>query len=162
MIPKTIQPYFKVTQQTDDGDNNIIKGLLTCCGAYDFEIFTVVKTKHRLFSKMPLYPEDDKIVFEVRCKKCGKVISVFNSCFDGYEQCGKKQKNICLSTRLIDCVKCRGESFSVTVKYEYPNTQELQELEISDIDNAFTWICITLKCNKCGAKYRNFVDCETA
>ncbi len=48
------------------------------------------------------------------------------------------------------------------IKYEYPDTQELMELEMSEIDNAFTWIWITLECSKCGTKYKNFVDCETA
>ena len=162
LIPKKIQPYFKITQQTKDRDNSIIKGMLTCCGAQDFEVFAVGKIKHRLFSKMFLYPENDKLVFEVRCRKCGKVIAVFDSSCDGYEQCGKKSKNICVSTQPIDCVKCQSKSFSVTVKYEYSDVQELQELEISDIDNAFTWIWITLKCNKCGTRYKNFIDCETA
>lgn len=161
MIPKLIQPYFKITHQTKDRDNNIIEGVLTCCNANDFEIFVVGKIKHGLFSKMFLYPEDDRTVLEVRCKKCGKRISVFNSSFDGYGQCGIKEKNICVSPQPIDCLKCRNESFSVAIKYEYPNIQELQELEISDTDNAFTWIWIALECNNCGSRYKNFIDCET-
>ena len=48
------------------------------------------------------------------------------------------------------------------IKYEYPDIQELQELGIKDTDNAFTWIWITLECNKCGTRYKNFVDFETA
>ena len=51
--------------------------------------------------------------------------------------------------------------FSVGIKYEYPDTQELEELEIPEIDNVFTWIWITLECNKCGTRYKDFVDCET-
>ena len=47
------------------------------------------------------------------------------------------------------------------IKYEYPDIQELEELEITEIDNAFTWIWITLECNNCGTRYKNFVDCET-
>ena len=161
MIPKLIQPYFKITHQTKDRDNSVIEGILTCCNANDFEILVFGKIKHGLFSKVFLYPEDDKTVLEVRCKKCGKIISVFNSSFDGYGQCGMKKKNICVSTQPIDCSKCQNESFSVAIKYEYPDIQELQELEINDTDNAFTWIWIALECNKCGTKYKNFVDCET-
>lgn len=153
-----LKPYFKITQQTKNKGNSIIKGTLECCNSNDFEVFVVGKIKHGLFSKMFLYPETDKTVFEVRCKKCGKIISVFNSSFDGYGKCGKKKESICVSTQLINCVKCQNESFSVTIKYEYPDDQEL---EIIDIDNAFTWIWITLECNKCGTKYKNFVDCET-
>ena len=72
-----------------------------------------------------------------------------------------EEKNICASPEPIDCLKCRNESFSVAIKYEYPDIQELQELEISDTDNAFTWIWITLECNNCGTRYKNFIDCET-
>ena len=161
MIPKLIQPYFKITHQTKDRDNSITEGVLTCCNANDFEILVVGKIKHDIFSKMFLYPKEDRIVLEVRCKKCGKIISVFNSSFDGYGQYRKKKKNIYVSTQPIDCLKCRSGIFSVAIKYEYPDIQELQELEISDTDNAFTWIWITLECNKCGTKYKNFVDCET-
>ena len=161
LVPKKIRPYFEITRQNKDGDNGIIEGVLTCCNARDFKVFAVGEIKHRLFSRMFLYPENGKIVFEVRCKKCGKVISVINSRTDGYGQCGKSFPDIDVSTQLIECVKCRSENFSVMIKYEYPDVQELQELEVTDIENAFTWIWITLKCNKCGTGYKNFIDCET-
>ena len=162
LIPRIIRPYFNITQRTMDSDSSIIEGMLTCCGTHDFEVFVAGEIRHSLFSKMFLCPENDKIVFEARCKKCGKVIQVFDSSSDGYGQCGKKLPNICVSNRPVDCIKCRSESFSVTIKYEYPDVQELQELAISDVDNAFTWIWITLECNSCGAKYKRFLDCETA
>ena len=37
LIPKKIQPYFEITQQTGDRDNSIIEGVLTCCNEQDFE-----------------------------------------------------------------------------------------------------------------------------
>ena len=160
MIPKKIQPYFKTKYQTKDGDNNIIEGILTCCNADDFEVFIVGEIKHSLFSKMCLYPDDDKIIIDVRCRKCGRVISVFDSSCDGYAQCRKDQYRY-VPTKLIDCKKCQNGGFSVGIKYEYPDIQELKELEITEIDNAFTWIWITLECNNCGTRYKNFVDCET-
>ena len=160
MIPKAIQPYFKTTHQTKDGDNSLIQGILTCCNAQDFEVFVVGDIKHSMFSKMCLFPENDKTVIEVRCRKCGRIISVFDSSCDGYEQCGKGQ-NTHVPTKSIDCKKCRNGSFSVGIKYEYPDIQELEEQEITEIDNAFTWIWITLGCNNCRTRYTNFVDCET-
>ena len=161
LIPKLIKPYFKITHEIKDRDNSVVEGILTCCNANDFEIYVVGKIKHGLFSKMFLYPEENDTVLEVRCKKCGKIISVFNSSFDGYGKCGTKEKNTHVSIRTVDCLKCQNESFSVIAKYEYPDIQELKELEISNMDNAFTWIWITLECNKCGTKYKNFVNCET-
>lgn len=44
MIPKKIQPYFEITQQTGDRDNSIIEGVLTCCNEQDFEVFVVGKS----------------------------------------------------------------------------------------------------------------------
>ena len=52
MTPKTIQPYFEITQQAKDGGNHIIEGMLTCCNAHAFEVFAaslyfVFKTPRR-------------------------------------------------------------------------------------------------------------------
>ena len=160
LIPKKIQPYFKETHQTKDGENNLTKGILSCCNDHDFEVLVFGRMKHSILSKMCLCPDNDKVVIEVRCRKCGKDISVFDSSCDGYEQCGKDQYTH-VPTKPIDCKNCKNGGFSVGIKYEYPDIQELKELEITEIDNAFTWIWITLECNNCGTRYRNFVDCET-
>ena len=160
MIPQKIQPYFIATHQTKDGDNNLVEGTLNCCNAHDFEVLVFGKLKPGILSKMCLCPDNDKTVIDVRCRKCGKVISVFDSSCDGYEQCGKNQCTY-VPTKPIDCENCKKGSFSVRVKYEYPNIQELKELEIAEINNAFTWIWITLECNNCGTRYKNFVDYET-
>ena len=160
MIPKKIQPYFEARFQKKDGDNSLIEGILTCCNSHDFEVFVVGEIKHSIFSRMCLIPENDEIVLKVRCKKCGRVISVFDSRCDGYEQCGNNQPTH-IPNKPIDCMKCQDGCFSVDVKYEYPDIQELEELEITEIDNAFTWIWITLECNRCGTIYKNFIDYET-
>lgn len=117
MIPKKIQPYFERTRQTTDGDNNIIEGALTCCNAHDFEVLVVGKIKHTLFSKMFLCPENEKTVFKARCKKCGKIIPVFNSGCDGYGQCGKEFQSTCASPRPINCKKCQNEILSRLKNY---------------------------------------------
>ena len=49
-------------------------------------------------------------------------------------------------------------SFSIKVKYEYA---ALDETDTDKIDNAFTWIWITLECNLCHTKYKNFISYET-
>lgn len=161
LIPKKIQPYFKVTHQTENSDDSLIEGVLTCCNAHDFEVLVVGEVKHSMFSRMRLFPKNGEISVEVRCRKCGKVISVFDSGCDGYDQCGKRQYTQ-VQPKSIDCVRCRNEGFSVGIKYEYPAVKELEELGITETDNAFTWIWMTLECNNCKTIYKNFVDCETA
>ena len=44
------------------------------------------------------------------------------------------------------------------MKYEYA---ALDEIDADKIDNAFTWIWITLECNLCHTKYKNFISYET-
>ena len=39
-----------------------------------------------------------------------------------------------ISPRPINCIKCRNKSFSVSIKYEYPDVQELKELYGNDAD----------------------------
>lgn len=86
---------------------------------------------------------------------------VFDSDSDGYDKCGEKQHTH-IQMKPVKCKKCQNGGFSVGIKYEYPDAHELKKLEIPETDNAFTWIWITLECNECGIKYKNFVDCETA
>lgn len=160
LIPRNIQPHFETTHQTKDGSSDIIKGALTCCESHDFEVSAAGEIKHRAFSKMYLFPENDKAAIEARCKKCGQVIPVFDSRSDGYEKCGKKTYAR-IPMKPVRCRKCQSGMFSVCIQYEYPDRQELDGLEIPEADRAFTWIWVTLRCSKCGAEYTNFVDCET-
>lgn len=162
MIPKRILPYFDVTRQNIDSDNTQIEGILTCCNSHDFEIYAVGEIKNSIFSKMYLFPKDCKLALEARCKKCGKVIPVFDSSYDGYVCYEKKLQHTNIVARPIRCKKCAENDFSVGLRYEYPDIQELKNLGIAEVDNAFTWIWVTLGCNRCGTKYRNFIDFEMA
>ena len=161
MIPKKIRSYFRTACQKTEGNNTLIKGILTCCSSHEFEVRVAGDIKCGLFAEMYLLPIDDKIVLEVCCKKCGKVISVFDSDHDGYGHCETKcDKKI--STKPFVCKNCADNTFSVELKYEYPDLQELADLGITEMDNVFTWIWIALVCNKCGKKHRNFLNYETA
>lgn len=161
MIPQKIQPYFITTLQKKDGENTLVEGKLMCCNSHHFEVHAVGKIKQSIFSKMYLLPEDNKMILETRCKKCGKVFSVFDNNSDGYEKCEINQ-SVHNTVKPISCKKCQINDYSVAIKYEYPDIQELDNIGIVEPDNAFTWIWITLECNKCGNRYRNFIDYETA
>ena len=160
MIPDKIQPFFNKIYQKKDGENSLITGTLTCCNANDFEVFTAGEIKRRILLGMCLFPQGDILSMEVRCKKCGKVIPVFDSRYDGYTPCETNQSTQPIA-KPISCRKCRDNSFSVSLKYEYPDSRELEELGMNEDGNTFTWIVCSLKCNACSAKYKNFVDLET-
>ncbi len=161
MVPQKIKPYFELMFQKQDSENSLLAGVLTCCSSHNFEVRGVGKIKHRMFSKMYLLPYNDILALEAYCKKCAKTISVFDSKRDGYERCANHQ-HIRYKTKPVICKKCQSGNFRVEIKYEYPDVNELKNLEITEIDNAFTWIWATLECNECGTRYKNFIDCETA
>lgn len=161
MIPKRIQPFLKSTNTRSNGTNTLVEGTLICCNSSSFEIGVVGQIQRTMLSRMLLYPKNDRIILHVRCKQCGKLIVVFDSDIDGYNACRQAQnKNVSLT--FADCCKCFSNNYSVNIKYEYPNEQELAELGESDVENLFTWIWISLVCNSCKKKHSNFVDYETS
>ena len=161
MNPKKIQPYFNAISQKNDGENSMTEGNLVCCNDHAFQIFFVGEIRRTVFSNIYLFSENDVIMLKAHCKHCGKIVHVFDSRCDGYENCGEEPE-VQVNLNPIKCRKCGENDFCVRVKYEYPDIKDLENLGIEDIDNAFTWIWISLTCNKCGAKYKNFVDYETS
>ena len=160
LIPDKLLPFFEMAKESGNQDNMIIEGVITCCNAYDFEVYASGRIKSNLFSRMSLYPEKEQAAIGARCKKCGRVISIFDSHSDGYGRLEEKGR-ICTPQTPVRCAKCLENNFSITIKYEYPDSQELQELGISEKGNAFTWIWITLTCCSCKMRYGNFVDFDT-
>lgn len=161
MIPQKIRSYFITTYQANDNAKNMIEGILNCCNTHEFEVYVIGEIRRNIFSKMYLSSNNEITLVEARCKKCRKVISVFDSSCDGYEK-GNASHSSLIKSIPVSCKKCRNKYFSIIIKYEYPDIQELDELGITEIDNSFTWIWITLKCDNCGITYKNFVSFETS
>ena len=161
LIPAKIEPYFRLISRKKDGENTLTKGEMVCCNAHEFEVKAVGEVKSGLFLGVHLEPENDEMVLELCCKNCGKIFSGFDSTRDGFERCGE-ESSAKIKPRRFDCKKCSDSNFAVSIKYEYPDSKELDDLGITEKDNAFTWIWVTLVCNTCGAKYSDFIDYETA
>ena len=105
--------------------------------------------------------------YEYTFDKDNKLIKIFNSCIDGCDaNCEDDNtpkiidKNN-VKDKLFNCSRCKGNNFSISIKYEYPDEDELKELGFKDISNAFTWITVSLTCNNCGKKYKKFIDFES-
>ena len=161
MVPQKIQSYFLEIFSKSDGENVLIEGDIICCNSHEFEVRVMGNVKQGLFSGQYIQAESDALAIELRCKKCGEILSVFNSNYDGYDRC-IEQGYAKISPRRFLCRKCSESDFSVRVKYEYPSVEELDELDILEKNNAFTWIWVSLGCNSCGMRYSKFVDYETA
>lgn len=167
MIPKKIEPYFKILKK-DDIKSRLVEGNITCCGSNDFEVHVNGLVKQKNFFKMYLSQnENDFVILKVKCKKCDKIISVFDSRCDGYDMiCGVYdtyiKNQLSYITTPINCKKCGENSYSVKIKYEYPDIEDIESVKVTDQDNAFSWIWVSMKCNKCKTKYKNFIDFETS
>ena len=85
--------------------------------------------------------ENDFVILKVRCKKCDKIVSVFDSRCDGYDIiCGVydtyKKNQLSYITTPINCKKCGENSYSVEIKYEYldiEDIEEFKEMPVSDV-----------------------------
>ena len=155
MTPKRITPYLTGLSQKNDGENSLVEGNLCCCNSHEFKISFNGALHRNIFSNIYVAPENDRLALVAQCKKCGDSIQVFDSTIDGYE---KSISSIIEKEQLLSCKKCGNNNYSLHIKYEYPDMKELIELGIEAPDTAFTWIWISLECNCCGTKYKNFID----
>ena len=163
MIPEKIKQNFTVASEENNVGIHTLEGTLECCSSHSFEILAEGEIKHSLFSKTYVMPiKNNDLVIQSRCTNCGKAITVFDSRCDGYDQCEACHSVSAPSVVGVSCKKCGSNDYSINIKYEYPPLEELHDLGFEKVDNAYTWIQIKLTCNKCGTKYKKFVDFETA
>ncbi len=162
MLPLKIKPYLiNIYEEIDDG-NSIIEGELSCCEKQEFEITYDGLIKKSFLMGTYLYSDDNKLVLEAKCKHCGRKILIFDSSTDGFSNCEKKPNRNVSRLKSFDCKKCNKNNYTVKIKYEYSDIQELIEEGIENIDNAYSWIWVSLKCNECNSEYRKLIDFETA
>lgn len=163
MIPNRIKQYFLLTDQRQNGENTLVSGRLQCCEQPAFSFSAVGTVQRGLLHRMSLYPSAEGLVLRAACARCGRDIPVFDAGSDGYGNSFSKAGETPFSTaESIQCIKCGGGSFSVDLRFEYPDERELSDLGCTDPGNAFTWMWVSLTCASCGKKYMDFVSQETA
>lgn len=158
-IPKSLAPNFRWVQPKNSNRENTTAGELICCGKQRFALEYEGEIKYSLWGKAYLSSQNEQITLTARCKECGRKILIFDSATMGYDRQRETAKPGCGNP--IECRKCRENDFSVSIRLEHPEESELRELDIPEPENAFSWIWVTLKCNKCGKKRPNFLDYET-
>ncbi len=155
-----LKPYFtRVKSQTRT--NHIVSRRITCCTCSEFDVLYYGDIKKSIFGRVELYDDKNGMAVILRCKKCGQEIELFNSLTDGYDRCiEQKTNNIDFDLKFFSC-KEDAPTFSVLVSLEYPPKQELIDTGITDCENAFSLIWISLKCNSCNRVFKNLVNYET-
>ena len=159
LIPKSLAPNIRLVQSKNSNRENTTAGELICCGKQRFALEYEGEIKYGLWGTTCLLSQNRQVTMTGRCKECGRNILVFDSAAMGYDRERETAKPSAGSP--MACRRCRGNDFSVSIRLEYPDDSELQELDIPEPDNAFSWIWVTLKCNTCGKKYQNFMYYET-
>lgn len=159
LIPKSLSPNFRWVQPQNSNRENTTAGELICCGKQRFALEYEGEIKYSLWGTGHLSSPNGQVTLTARCKECGRKILVFDSAAMGYDREKETVKHGCGNP--MKCRKCGENDFFVSIRLEYPDDSELQELDIPEPDNAFTWIRATLKCNTCGKKYDGFLDYET-
>ena len=161
MVPQKLQQYFQTTGEVLSDDDLILSGRLCCCNSEEFEVHSNGIIKQRFLKRMVLHENNTEgLCFIAKCKRCNKTIEVFNSSTDGYDRCGTMSIAKESKTHLISCKKCNANDYAIEVKLEYSGISEISDTKHND--NAFSWIWVHLRCNKCGTVFRNVIDYETA
>lgn len=163
MIPLKIKPFFK----TDYIKTDITSGSVNCCETNAFNIYYNGEIEKNIILGTYLSENNDSISFSAKCLKCGRLIKIFDSHIDGCDANCEDDNTLRtinknkVKDKLFNCSRCNDSNFSISIKYEYPDEDELKELGFKDISNAFTWITVSLTCNNCGKKYKKFIDFES-
>ena len=137
MIPKRIRSKYQPISARESADACFTTGMLVCCGVSDFSLRAGGDVRKSVFGKMYLLSENEGVVLDAQCSRCGQMFSVFDSALDGYDACTNAPVNPAPAAKKeIRCVKCQGKHFAVRLAYEYPGRQELETLDGSPLPAA--------------------------
>jgi WD40 repeat protein len=164
-VPTKLQPYFELDKEKLVAGNIIVKGTLSCCGQYDFNIQYFGELELVWIGRSVIFTKDGTVILTASCNNCGREIQVFNSDTDGYDgstnsvnRCNKSLPE--LSDFL--CPTCSNALFSIEITFEYQSKDELEEDGVQEYENAFSSVWISLNCSSCKRKAKNIIDMETA
>jgi len=161
---KVLEYYDPVTFK--EGLGVVSQGRLRCsCSSDDFAIQYIGKIRKGIIGNTYLCEEDNAICLSLTCSSCKKSLVLFDNNIDGYDALTvdilSLTTNAYQKLLSFSCPKCGKESFQVSVEYEHLPKEETDQVGIDDYRNAFQWIRVSLVCNSCRRKFRNFVDLET-
>ena len=150
LVPNKLKDNLTVVKDSRDGYTYNVKAKLTCCNCSDFKVEEIRK--------------DKLIIINCICNKCNTKYEVFNSELDGYNlQNNDDVKIINDSFKEHKCV-FKMNSYKLDIKYEYidemEEIKELKKIGINDLSNIYTSIKISLSCNECDKKEKEYLKNE--
>lgn len=160
-VPEYLQPFYRIIKEKQAG-NYCVTGELVCCGSNDFAICYTGNLRKNILGHKYFVSGEKRIILTAKCNKCSGKIHIFDNAIDGYDNCietndEKKDAEVLYP---FWCDKCHHNTYQILVSYEYSDFKELEDLDILDKKNSFTWIKVSLRCTECHRAYRNIVDFE--
>lgn len=168
-IPTHLQNFLMVNSLKSDMNN--VEGRLCCsCGCQGFKIkaFDIDENNHASVGR---YNDDYAMKISTDCCNCGKNLLLFDMSKHGYDGFVCGDGTTVPNEKLIPfyCDKCQSNNFEVSLLIEAEDKEQFIEEVIStepdrftvdDYVDAFNWIVISLKCNKCNHEIKNWIDLE--
>lgn len=163
------------------GENNEfdISGDIKCdCGNSKFVVSYIGNYQDGIITLFQ-YLNAFYLVIKCKCTECSKVHLIFDNNLHGWDGfvCNqfefKDNENFLLERYEKDwsCPKCTNNTHKVSVAIssqgkddfiaEVLETAEDTRFVEDDWVNAFEWICISLKCLRCGSEDKKWIDYET-
>ncbi|MDR2956638.1 MAG: hypothetical protein LBU61_00460 [Coriobacteriales bacterium] len=165
-IPHQVVDYYNPVSLIE-GDTIVSEGNLSClCSCTSFTVQHWGETRKGILGQVELIATGENGVgMSLSCQKCGTSLTLFDSETDGYDVVVRgvtsSTKNTLKKLETLSCPKCFNKQFHVKVKYEHLPKTETDVVGLLDSKNAFQWIWVSLECNSCSKKFRNFIDHET-
>ena len=160
-VPEYLQPFCKIIREKKS-ENYYVLGSLYCCENSSFEVSYSGDLHRNIFGHKYFLAGEKRTILIAKCSKCSREIHIFDDAIDGYNNCidtGNRQKDSA-NVYPLWCNKCHHNKYQIMVSYEYPNFKELENLNIRDKENSFTWITISLRCAECYKSYKKIIDFE--
>jgi hypothetical protein len=152
----------------------LIGDVLCKCGSNDFRLMYPGATQEYEGKMHPCTTEINGHFFfltKAVCTKCSVEYLLFDSDFHGSDGflCHDRKKASLPRPSLVSwkCLSCGALSHSVTITICSQGKDVFMAETKGEFDeglwpDAFEWITISIKCNKCGLETKNWVDYETA
>lgn len=71
MIPKRIRSKYQPISARESADACFTTGMLVCCGVSDFSLRAGGNVRKSVFGKMYLLSENEGVVLDAQCSRCG-------------------------------------------------------------------------------------------
>jgi len=147
---------------------NCVQGGLKCqCGNMgEFELLYSGNLKKDVIKKIK---DEDFLVF-AKCLKCGSKMLIFNDAVHGWDgvvcHADKKSESLPIDLKTWKCFQCQSESQKISIAISSQGKEDFISEAGPDFNpelwiEAFDWITIDTKCNKCGSEVKELVSFET-